>query len=400
MKSLGNAFNLADIEKINSANGFNFTMSSREATTSRLAVLAYNWEGSANNPDEKDSPAVAEVTTPNANFPVRVNHELFSKLPGKWVASAPMKTVTALTDEEGYYTGEYVSEDAGTYTSEVTIFENGLPYEESIPQEVLDIYTAAGMSRDKIEELYEELIEQTQLYNARTRGFNRLLCYGFNFAESAYLLGNTALPYDLFTADNYSASKVEYMFYDFGPKWNLEIDEDGSVWLPIDYEREYPLSAWNFSLDYAFYLMGIHNGTAIAKDIRFPVEVSADYNTITIKPYVLDNEVYYPTIAIIQSGSINTLNPRIQGNIVLKRQGTTPAAVKANVACGQAATPARLANGEVVAPKTISQYSMTPMDAEKIVPITRIAPKQKIEAGSEAYHERASKCVREYFGLE
>lgn len=400
LKSLGNAFNLADIEKINSANGFNFTMSSREATTSRLAVLAYNWEGSANNPDEKDSPAVAEVTTPNANFPVRVNHELFSKLPGKWVASAPMKTVTALTDEEGYYTGEYVSEDAGTYTSEVTIFENGLPYEESIPQEVLDIYTAAGMSRDKIEELYEELIEQTQLYNARTRGFNRLLCYGFNFAESAYMLGNTALPYDLFTADNYSASKVEYMFYDFGPKWNLEIDEDGSVWLPIDYEREYPLSAWNFSLDYAFYLMGIHNGTAIAKDIRFPVEVSADYNTITIKPYVLDNEVYYPTIAIIQSGSINTLNPRIQGNIVLKRQGTTPAAVKANVACGQAATPARLANGEVVAPKTISQYSMTPMDSEKIVPITRIAPKQKIEAGSEAYHERASKCVREYFGLE
>ena len=115
---------------------------------------------------------------------------------------------------------------------------------------------------------------------------------------------------------------------------------------------------------------------------------------------MLNDEVYYPTVAIIQSGSINTLNPRIQGDVVLKRQGTTPAAVKANVACGQATTPVRLANGEVVAPMTISQYSMTPMDSEKIAPVTRIAPKQKIEAGTEAYHERASKCVREYFGLE
>lgn len=401
LKSMGNAFTKNDIAKINSADGFDFTMSSLEASTSRLAVLVYNWEGSGNNPDEKDSPAVAEITTPTAKYPVRVEHELFSKLPGKWVATAPMATVTALTDDEGYPTGEYKYEDAGTYTSDVTIFdEKGLPYSETIPQEVLDIYTNAGMSRGEIEDLYADLGTWTEWYNNRTRGHNRLLCYGFNFAEAAYMLGNTATPYDLFTASNYSASKVEYMFYDFGPKWNLEIDEDGSVWLPINYEREYPLSAWNFSLDYAFYLMGIHDGTAIAKDIRFPVEVSADYNTITIKPYVLDEEVYYPTIAIIQSGSISTLNPRIQGDVVLKRQGTTPAAVKANVACGKAATPARLANGEVVAPKTISQYSMTPMDPEKITPVTRIAPKKKIEAGSEAYHERASKCVRKYFGLE
>ncbi len=400
LKSMGNAFSNDDIAKINSAAGFNFTMSSREASTSRLAVLAYNWEGTGNNPDEKDSPAVADITTPTAQYPERVYHDLFSKLPGKWVATAPMATVTALTDEQGYYTGEYVSENAGTYTSEVTIFENGLPYEESIPQEVIDIYTKAGMSRAETEDLYAELGEWTEWYNMRTRGHNRLLCYGFNFADAAYLLGSTALPYDLFIASDYSASKVEYMFYDFGPKWHLEIDKDGNVWLPIDYEREYPLSAWHYSIDYAFYLMGIHEGTAIAKDIRFPVEVSDDYNTITIKPYVLNDEAYYPTVALIQSGSINTLNPRIQGDVVLKRQGTTPAAVKANVACGQATTPARLANGEVVAPMTISQYSMTPMDSEKIAPVTRIAPKQKIEAGTEAYHERASKCVREYFGLE
>ena len=410
MKSIisdANAFNQSDIEKINSAEGFDFEMSSRDNATTRLAVLAYNWEGTSNNLDAANSEAVAEVTTDIANYPKRVNHELFTKLAGEWVATAPMATVTVATDAEGNYTGEYAYADAGKYNSDVTIFSGaGLPYEETIPEEVYKIFADAGVSRDETDEYYEEFIEYTKWYNERTRGYNRLLCLGFNFTDPQYNLARVETPYGLFTATDYSASKTEYLFYDFGPKWNLEIDEDGSVWLPINVEREYPLSAFMYELGKAFYIMGVHNGTVISRDIRFPVEVSEDYNTITIKPYVYsDNDdttediLFYPTVTIVENGYVQSLNPRINGDIVLKRKAAATAA-KSNHSVGQAATSVRSANGEAVKPLARSKYSMTSMDPEDITPINRIVLENKIDPSTEAFHERATKCIKAYYGLE
>ena len=400
-----NKFNAAELEQINSAEGFTFEMSSRESTTSRIAVLAYNWEGTANDLDATASPAVAEFTTRAADFKPRVNNSLFTELAGEWVASAPMKSFEVVTDEDGNATGEYTYTDAGTYTSDVTIYgEAGLPYSTTVPQEVYDIYTAGGVSREETKKLYDELVELTELYNARTRGFNRLLCLGFNFAIPDLMLGNVATPYQLFTASDYSASKVEYMFYDFGPKWNLEIDADGSVWLPIDYENENPLSAWCFSLDKAFYIMGVHDLYVIAKDIRFPVEVSADRNTLTIKPYVYTDEAgksynYYPCISYIENGSISTPNPRIQGDIVLTRK-TGAAKATANNYVSAPAMPVRTLSGEVIKPKARNTLSMTSFEPENFKHINRIERENKIEPGVEAFHKRASECVRTYFGIK
>ena len=412
LKGMGNQFPQSVIDAINSADGFNFTMSSRDNATSRLAVLAYNWEGSGNNPDDPATTAIAEYTTPNANFPVRVNSELFQKLTGEWVAEAPMRSYVAVTDAEGNATGEYKYEDAGVYSSEVTIM-NGLPYSETVPQEVYDIYTKAGISREETEELYEEFVELTEWYNARTRGFNRLLCLGYDFAQEGYMLDITATPYDLFIADDYSTSQVSHMFYDFGPKWNLEIDADGSVWLPIDIEREYPLEAFNFGLDYTFYMLAVGERTYLGGDVvtengtieaRFPVEVSADYNTITIKPIVYTDgsgttEHYYPCVAQIQNGYATPLNPRVKGDVVLTRKSGATAAVKANAApMVQGATQAVPALGKTPVPMQRDSFSMTSF--ENIQPRTRLIPEQKIEAGAEAYHKRAKAAVEAYYGVK
>ena len=413
LKSMGNMFPQSVIDAINSPDGFNFTMSSRDNATSRLAVLAYNWEGSGNNPDDPATTAVAEYTTPNANFPVRVNSELFEKLTGEWVAEAPMRSYVAVTDAEGNATGEYTYEDAGVYSSEVTIM-NGLTYSETVPQEVYDIYAKAGISREETEELYEEFGELTEWYNARTRGFNRLLCLGYDFAEEGYMLDITATPYDLFIADDYSTSQVSHMFYDFGPKWNLEIDADGSVWLPIDIEREYPLEAFNFGLDYTFYMLAVGERTYLGGDVvtengttieaRFPVEVSADYNTITIKPIVYTDgsgttEHYYPCVAQIQNGYATPLNPRVKGDVVLTRKSGATAAVKANAApMVQGATQAVPALGKTPVPMQRDSFSMTSF--ENIQPRTRLIPEQKIEAGAEAYHKRAKAAVEAYYGVK
>ena len=417
LKGMGNPLGATEIGLINSANGFNFQISSRDNATTRLAVLGYNWEGSSNNPDEPESKAVAEYTTPNANFPVRVNSELFEKLQGEWTASAHMENYVAVTDAEGNATGEHKFENAGTYTSNVSIM-GGLPYEESVPQEVYDIYRAAGISDAETEELYDELIRLTKWYNTRTRGFNRLLCLGYDFADPNYMLDIVATPYDLFTASDYSTNKIEHMFYDFGPKWNFEIDADGSVWLPIDIEREYPLETFNFGLDFAFYMLAIGERTYLGGDLvdydgktileaRFPVEVSADYNTITIKPIVYtDNtgttEYYYPCVAQIQNGYATPLNPRVRGEVTLTRNsGAKAASVKANPSVGKGVAKPLSTIGEAPVPMSRPEtYTMTPMDVEKIKAPTRLVRENKIEAGEEAYHKRAKAAVEAYYGIK
>ena len=417
LKSMGNALGKTEVDLINSANGFNFQISSRDNATTRLAVLGYNWEGSGNNPDAPDSPAVAEYTTPHANFPVRVNSELFEKLQGEWTASANMQNYVAVTDAEGNATGEHKFENAGTYTSAVSIM-GGLPYSETIPDEVWSIYRAAGISDEQTEEYYEELIEETKWYNTRTRGFNRLLCLGYNFADPNYMLDLVATPYDLFIADDYSTSKTSHMFYDFGPKWNFEIDADGSVWLPIDIEREFPLATFNFGLDYAFYMLAIGERTYLGGDIintdgttlidaRFPVEVSDDYNTITIKPIVYtDNtgttEYYYPCVAQLQNGYATPLNPRVRSEVTLTRNtGAKAASVKANASVAKGEAKALSTIGEARTPMVRPEaYTMTPMDVEKIKVPTRLVRDEKIEAGEEAYHKRAKAAVEAYYGIE
>ena len=417
LKSMGNKLGTTEVELINSANGFNFQISSRDNATTRLAVLGYNWEGSGNNPDEPGSKAVAEYTTPHANFPVRVNSELFDKLQGEWVASAHMENYVAVTDAEGNATGEYKFENAGTYTSNVTIM-NGLPYSETIPDEVWSIYRAAGISDEQTEEYYEELIEETKWYNSRTRGFNRLLCLGYNFADPNYMLDLVATPYDLFIADDYSTSKTSHMFYDFGPKWNFEIDADGSVWLPIDIEREFPLATFNFGLNYAFYMLAIGERTYLGGDLvgydgqtildaRFPVEVSADYNTITIKPIVYTDsegttEYYYPCVAQIQNGYATPLNPRVRGDVTLTRAtGAKAASVKANTSVAKGVAKPLSTIGKAPVPMARPEtYTMTPMDIEKINVPTRLVRENKIEAGEEAYHKRAKAAVEAYYGIK
>ena len=417
IKGMGYSFNNADIEQINSEKGFVFTVTSRDNETTRLAVLAYNWEGSGNNPDEKDSPAVCENTTPNANFPVRVNSSLFDELVGEWVATAPMVEYVAETDADGNATGNYTTKSAGNYSSPVTI-SGGVSYPETLPAEVYDLYAAGGIDKATTDELYSQFKSIAEWYNFRTRGFNRLLCLGYNFASPDYMLDIVADPYELFTATDYSVSQVSYMFYDFGPKWNLEIDKDGNVWLPLDIEREYPLETFNFGLDYTFYMLAVGQSSYLGApvyneqgelllDARFPVEVSDDRNTITIKPIVYNYtgtdgkpavETYYPCVAQLQYGYATPVNPRVNGDVVLTRKSASTQAVKANAAVGKSASTAVKSLGKAPVPMKRA-YSMTPMNPENIKVAKHFVIENPIEAGAEAFHKRAEALVEAQFGI-
>lgn len=109
------------------------------------------------------------------------------------------------------------------------------------------------------------------------RPYNRLMCTGFAGIEYKS-------PEDLRndTSDgSYWTDVPEDIYYDFGPKWFLEIDKDGNVSLPTDeatvpYLMNYDPNALPVSLAVT--------GAYLTRK-PCPVEVSPDRNTITVKPY-------------------------------------------------------------------------------------------------------------------
>ena len=418
LQSMGNPLHVdkTAIEQINSKAGFNFSISSRENATTRLAMLVYNWEGSGNNPDTPGSQAVAECTTPKANYPARVNSDLFTTLCGEWEATAPMKQWVAPSEESGDTEGYW--KEVGSYTSPVKIAA-GVEYPETLSDEVYAIYEEWGIDRDKTDALFEEFVALAKDYNNRTRGFNRLLCLGYNFADPAYMLNVVQTPYDLFISDEFSSANVSDMFYDFGPKWNLEIDSEGKVWLPINIEREFPMSTFYFGMDYTFYMLAVgeksymgspvynQNGELVC-DSKFPVEVSEDGNTVTIKPIIYNYkdtngndavETYYPCVAQLQYGMATPLNPRVCGDVVLKRKGVSTQSVKANASVGKGVQNYVESFGEApVAKQRI--YSITPLIVDESKVAKRNVRETPIDNSEEAYHARVRKLFKQTYGVE
>lgn len=414
LQEMGNKFGNTEIEMINSDAGFTFSVASRENATTRLAVLVYNDEGTHNDVNATGSEAVCETTTPRAIYPAPVKSDLFEALCGEWVASAPM---TKYTTDENTGEGQWINlEDP--YTSEVTI-SGGVYCPESLTEDVYAVYEKAGVSREDTDALFEEFKTLAADYNDRTRGFNRLLCLGYNFADKDFRMDIRMEPWDLFIAEDYGFEVVSNIFYDFGPKWNLEIDKDGSVWLPIDIEKEFPLETFKFGMDYTLYMLAVGMNSylggpyydkdgKLVLDARFPVEVSEDRNTITIKPiiynYINSNgqpatETYYPCVAQLQYGQAQPLNPRVAGDVVLTRKAAATAS-KSNVSVGGGKGASVVANGNIATPVARATKSMTSMDASKIVVREQLVKEQKMETGSEAFHKRAKAMVKGLYGID
>lgn len=125
-------------------------------------------------------------------------------------------------------------------------------------------------------------------------------------------------------ANNWPAAKAEK---DWGPKFFLQIATGDQVTVPAD-RNQYFLN-WNSQSIGEAYLLGYKStaqGTQIlyAEGSAFPVTVSADFNTITIKPYTHEGTACYPAV-------FNYLNAKwgyfemFSSDIVLTR-GTTAAA--------------------------------------------------------------------------
>ena len=184
--------------------------------------------------------------------------------------------------------------------------------------------------------LYDEFNTEMDEFNAMLKSQNRLLCYGFGFEKedsyTQYFTLNT--PYDLFTSDSYTGYDNNSMLWDCGPKWYLEILEDGSVVAPVNAVRQYPLSLAGY---YTLYLGGVAdayiNVLADGSDVLFPVSVSDDANTVTVNPYIYEDTEFYLNAMYSAYGYMYTPNnSKITSALTLTKgwtdEGATPASVK------------------------------------------------------------------------
>ena len=328
LKNLGWTFTSEEIAAINSKDGLTLSFPTLDGEVTRMAVYGCNDEYTFNVIDETNTAAWADYKSPMADKLPAVNSDLFTQLEGDWTATATLKAMQKLEDES-------VVEYNVTHKSKINISASAPELPASLDPSVYDLYK--GMSKDEVDGMFEELKELSDHFTEyRLQGQNRLLCNGFmDFDPTAAQNGVNRLeyrsPYDLFVATDYSSVSVAQLLYDFGPKWYLQVLEDGSVIVPFHSMYMPPMSNWP---GYPFYVAGVGNGTAFydANDAYpgFPVEISSDLNTITIKPIVLSdgkqNYSYYMNALGVQpqTGELELL-ATVLTDIVLTRGWTEPA---------------------------------------------------------------------------
>ena len=311
----GYSFTADEIAQINSDEGYTMGIPTVPNEDTRLAVLLYNNETTSNTiSDEKDS-AVADVRSDRVPDAPKVDSPLFKALLGDWTMSAD---VTAYD----YYQGGIVP--VGSRKCKVTIAE-GVEYPETLTEDVYELYkNGANMDKAAVDALYDEFKEEAEIFNAWIKGQNRLLCLGYGFEdETKYLEYQGA--YDLFVKEDYNGYDNKSLFWDFGPKWYLEIAADGSVSVPANNQTMYTMSGWKGN---AIYLAALgSDGAAFSdggNDLIFPGEVSADKDMITIKPIMVKENPYYPCAGFNYYGQFWGPDTYVNSNLTLSRGWTEP----------------------------------------------------------------------------
>ena len=280
--SQGNRFTADELEAVNSDEGYTVAFPSVPNETTRLAVVLYNEEGTGNVIEGTDSPAVAEIASDKEPDVAKVESPLFTSLLGDW-------TMTANVTKRDYETGNNV--DAGSRSCKVTI-ASGVEYPETLTDDIYALYS--GMTKEQVDALYSEFKDEAEIFNSWLKGHNRLLCLGFGFEDTArYFTYQSA--YDLFTSESYSGYDNRSLFWEFGPKWYLEIAADGTVSAPFNFDTMYPMCGWTKTYVYLY-----ASGTAGAllsdngETIAFPGTVSSDNTTVTINPISNEGSDFYP----------------------------------------------------------------------------------------------------------
>lgn len=291
-------FTKDEIALINSAEGYTIKIPSIDGETTRLAVAGFNKENTPNDFNFRDiteCPAVADCTTPYRDYKPYIKSDLFESLQGVWTATATL-------------------DDKTIHKSKINIsrgIEEGVHFPASLPDSLYTIYKEEGnYEKAEVDGMFEEFKTQADIYNKNRLEYqNSLLMEGW-IDKDKYNRLDYQTPWDLFISRDYSGVDVKSMFSDFGPKIYIEVSEGDKLSISGDMYYMPPISYTSIP----YYLAGYcpkrtaAEGNVVFYDIyqttadtytpiTFPVELSEDGNTLTIKAWTdKENITWYPNL--------------------------------------------------------------------------------------------------------
>lgn len=342
-------FSAEEIAMINSAEGYTIKIPTIDGETTRLAVAGFNDENTPNDFNYKDiaeCPAVADCTTPYRDYKPYVKSDLFQTLKGDWTASA------TVMDSEG---------NRSTHSNRISLsggIIEGEHYPSSLPDSVYTIYKeAVGFDKAQTDGCFDRFKTAAAEYNKnRVEYQNSLLMEGW-IDKDQYDRLHYYNPWDLFVSRTYNGVDERSMFSDFGPKLYLEISEGDKLSITADMYYMPPVSYTSIPYYLVAYnpnrtaqegnLMYYQTYTADEYEpLTFPVELSEDGNTLTIKALTDQNGgKWYPTLIGMDNTSLSGFAPGsvyTVSEIVLTRgwDGTRSASKMAKMPNGRFNKPA------------------------------------------------------------
>ena len=355
---MGNAVSHTDLDKVNSPEGLNVVFDVRPYSRFILSAVGYN--------EERLGSEASWALTTSSDLPAseRVESNYFNTLQGDWTASA-------ILSHYDYSTSTWVA-DAEPTKFKISISNGVKDYPEVLPEEVYALYN--GIPREEVDAMYQIFKERAEIYDTRLRQQNCLQLCGFGYDPKGRL--DYKSPYDLFTSDTYSASGNEGLFEDFGPKWYLKVNADGSLSVPINVNFMNPLCAWGtqYGRKDTYYVVGMGETDFVGmtqtpqeKWYEFPVNVSADGNTVTILPIVHNNNEgvetnYYPSVMNYMQSFRPIDSGKIVSEITLTKGWSEPAPAQVNRHFTYATEAVEALNGAKMIEKNYSTLVRTVMN--------------------------------------
>ena len=376
----------ADIDMINSNAGAEIEFDVLEKSSFTAAFIAWNTEGRASNPDSETTPGYATAESLANSDADPLDMTKINALKGDWTATA---TVNYLNPETGVFT-------AKEHSWKVSIGDLTSP--SALTDDHYALFEKHGVEKAAADAYFAEFKQEEDTYNKAVKGQNRVLCQGWHLDEDRTL--STASPWDLFVMEDYNASTTANLFYDFGPKWFLQVNKEGEVFIPVNYNRIPTFTQWyngmahhfcmaNYETKYAFPMGDDSNSV---EQVAMPVVIAEDGNSFTIKSttikvYNVDEEgkpivdeqgnvitvdiPMYPNIIYESQQGLAFYNNHIISEVVFTRGwngGAAPAPAKASV---------KSVNSKKVEVKNVSAHSTL----KKSYSATTLAPKaKKVEA--------------------
>ena len=398
----GYQLNDADIEMVNSDAGAVVEFDVFENSDFTAAFIGWNVEGRPSNPDSETYPGYATAKSMSVEPAEALDMTKLNALKGDWTASAQVKVYNA---ETGVHT-------LTNQTWKVTIGDLTSP--NALTQDLYDLFELHGVNKEAADAYFAEFKEQETAYNQAVLGQNRVLCTGWAVDGDRGI--STATPWDLFTMEDYNSSATSYLFHDFGPKWFLQVNEQGNFFIPVNYNRIAPLTSWyngqahylcggNYESGYAFPIHPMADYKDSVEAAGLPVTISEDGNTVVISGYDVQIEdeqgnvsllPMYPNVLYESTSGLAFYNSHVVSEVTLTRgwNEVAPASVKGNGHSGKKVVPA---NVEYKAPKrSYSISTLVPQQLKveaKVVKNKQVTPEQT-RKGMEQLMKKLQPAVR------